>query len=206
MVLEKNDKEKVANYLKNVNTRLIFFKSNDKDCEYCKVIEELLTEIKEVSEIDFKSVNLKDPLAKKYGITTTPVILLEKYPNIRYFGIPSGHEFTPFLSVIKMAASGKVELPSSIQKKAKAIDEKVDIKVFVTPTCPYCKGPVLIGHMFAMLNPKITSTMVEAMEYRELAKKFQVSAVPRIVINESKIHEGDVAPDKMLSLIAEALA
>ena len=206
MVLEEADKQKVADFLKDVETSLIFFKSDAPKCEFCGVIEELLNEIKEVSDVDFKVVGLNDPLAKKHGIEKAPAIIFEKYPNVQYFGIPSGHEFTPFLAIVKMASIGKVELPEAVQAKAIALDQDVNIKIFVTPTCPYCKDPVLIGHMLAMLNPKITSIMVEAMEYKELAAKHNVSAVPRIVINDSVIHEGNVSPDVMMQLIEKALS
>ena len=134
------------------------------------------------------------------------MILFEKYPNVRYFGIPSGHEFTPFLHVVKMASLGQVELPEAVEAKVIELDKPVDIKVFVTPTCPYCKGPVLIGHMMGILNSKVTSTMVEAMEYRELAMKNQVAAVPKIVINDDKdiSAEGSISPQMMLELIEKA--
>lgn len=206
MVLEDAEKQKVKNYLKDVKTTLLFFKSDDPKCTYCKVIEELLNDIKEVSEVDFKLLELDDPLAKKHGIKKAPAIIFEKYPNLQYYGLPSGHEFTPFLNVIKMASLGKVELPEAIQAKAIDIDEDVNIKVFVTPTCPYCKGPVLIGHMLAMLNPKITSIMVEATEYRELSTEHGVSAVPKIVVNDKESHEGALSPDAMMQLIEKALS
>ncbi len=206
MVLEETDKQKVADYLKNVKVTLLFFKSDSPDCEYCGVIEELLNDIKEISEVDFRTLDLDSPLAKKHGIKKAPAIIFEKYPNIRYYGIPSGHEFMAFLSIVKMASIGKVELPEDVQAEAITIDKPVDIMVFITPTCPYCKGPVVIGHMLAMLNPKITSIMVEAMEYRELAMKHQVSAVPKIVVNGKASAEGAIPPKAMLQLIQKALA
>jgi len=201
-VLQEADKRKVGEFLKGVELKLLLFK--DENCQFCDVIEALLDDLQQVSNVTFEVKAMDDPLAKAYGLVKAPVILPEKHPNLRYFGIPSGHEFMPFLATLKAAATGKLDLPADFQARVKNFNRPTDIKVFITPTCPYCSDPVVVAHQMAMLNPKITSTMVESMEFPELAQQFQVSAVPRIVVNDSVVAEGSISPEMMLDLIRQA--
>jgi hypothetical protein len=39
-------------------------------------------------------------------------------------------------------SAGTNDIPDDLRAKIVAIDKPVDIKVFVTPTCPYCPGTV----------------------------------------------------------------
>ena len=72
----------------------------------------------------------------------------------------------------------------SLKKTIQAIDKEVSIKVFVTLSCPHCPGAVQTAHRLAMLNPKIKAEMIEAQTFYELSDKYQVSGVPKIIIND----------------------
>jgi len=62
------------------------------------VIEELLGDIQSVNEhVVYEVFDASSDKAKEYGIEGGPVLLFEAKPNIRYRGIPSGHEFPAFL-------------------------------------------------------------------------------------------------------------
>lgn len=54
---------------------------------------------------------------------------------------------------------------------------------------------------FAMLNPNIKVSVIEANEYPDLARRYDVYGVPRTVINESAAIEGAVPPDVLLERI-----
>ncbi len=119
--------------------------------------------------------------------------------NIRFFGIPAGLEFTALIEDIMMVSEGKTRLSAEVREKIRAIDKPVHIQVFVTPTCPYCPRAVLTAHQFAMENPNIVADMVEATEFPELAERYSVFAVPKVVINETVSFEGAL-PDHLFAL------
>jgi len=57
--------------------------------------------------------------------------------------------------------------------------------VFVTPTCPYCPGAASMANRMALTSPRIRSVVVEANEFAELSRRFQVEGVPRTVVNRA---------------------
>jgi alkyl hydroperoxide reductase subunit F len=57
-------------------------------------------------------------------------------------------------------------------------------------TCPYCPKIVHVAHQFAFINENIRADMIEAQEFPQLAQRYNVSAVPKTIINEVHSFEG----------------
>jgi len=190
------------------NVRIYFFRNTEEECQFCEDTLHILKTLAGLSDkISVIEKDHRSDEARKYNIPMYPAILLhgEKEYNIRFFGIPAGYEFGALVEDIVDVSTGKPKVDSKIAEAVKSIDEPVWIKVFVTPTCPYCPRAVRTAHKFAILNKNITGDMIEAMEFSELADKYGVFSVPKIIINEKVEFEG-AAPDSFfLAKILEAL-
>ncbi|MBR9679948.1 MAG: glutaredoxin [Candidatus Altiarchaeota archaeon] len=206
MVIQESDKKAVAEFLSGMDKRVtaLFFKSDGDSCKFCDQIHDLLKELSQLGD-EFCYEMGTDEDMKKFGIKYAPAIIFKERPNIRFLGIPGGYEFKVFLNTILMVSNQKVELNEQLKHEVQKIDSQVDIKVFVTPTCPYCTGAVMTAHKLAMLNPKIVSNMVESIEFRTLAGKHRVMAVPKTVINDKIEFEGSVPEDIFVKKLKEAL-
>ncbi len=183
--------------------KLVYF-TQELECQFCKETRQLLTELSEISDMIDLEVNnfITDKEAtEKFNVDKIPAtIVLDENGNdygIRFYGIPSGYEFSSLLEIITMFGTGNVNLPDNIIEEVKAIKSPVHMQVFVTPTCPYCPQAVVTAQKFAYLNPNIKADMVEATEFPHLSNKYSVQGVPRTVINEVDFIEG-AAPEKMV--------
>ena len=179
--------------------KIIYF--SGKNDVYGKQIEEILGEVSKLSDkiiYEKKDFESNKEEAEKLGITMTPCISIgaDKGYKIKYCGIPSGYEFSSFIEDIKHVSTGTNHVSDEAKEKLKSIDKPVKIMIFVTPTCPYCPRAVSMAHQFAMENKNIDASMIEAIEYRELSEKYNVMAVPKIVINDKVEFEGAV-PEKI---------
>lgn len=108
-------------------------------CEFCEETEQLLTEIAELSgKLNLKVYDfIKDKdKVEEYGIGEVPatVVAGDKDYGIRYYGIPSGYEFSALLDAIINVSKRKGKLSDSTREALTAIKEPVHIRVFVTPT------------------------------------------------------------------------
>jgi len=146
-------------------------------------------------------------LAEKWRVDKIPALLVfgEKEYGIRFFGVPSGYEFMTLVDDIIDVSRRTSRLNPSVKKKVQAINEPVHIQVFVTPTCPYCPLAVRAAHQMALENNLITSDMIEALEFPHLANKYQVMAVPKIVINDSVSFEGAAPEQVFIEYVLAAL-
>ncbi|RMG27296.1 MAG: glutaredoxin, partial [Methanobacteriota archaeon] len=143
-------------------------------------------------------VNDKE-VAEKYGIDKIPatIIMGDKDYGIRFYGIPSGYEFSTLLEDIIMVSHRDSGLSPKTREKIAAIDTPLHFQVFVTPTCPYCPRAVLLAHQLAMENDNIVADMVEAIEFPQLSQKYHVMGVPKTVVNDQDLAEGAM-PEEML--------
>ncbi len=174
-------------------------------CQFCKETEQLVRELAQISpliEAEIHDIDEESELAEQYGVDKVPALIVTNgngHTNIRFFGIPAGMEFTALIEDILTVSQGRTSLSEEIRAKIKSIDKPVHIQVFVTPTCPYCPRAVLTAHQFAMENPNIVADMVEATEFPELAERYHVFAVPKVVINDVVSFEGAL-PEQIFAL------
>ena len=138
--------------------------------------------------------------SKKYDVTRSPSILFnpDEY-NIRFTGAPAGEEGKSFIQAVMMVSTHE----SGLQKKSKAALKKLNeprhIQVFITPDCPYCPGQVINAFRMAVERPDlIKAECVEAVENIDLAKRYDVGAVPHTVINGETISKG-LEPEELLA-------
>lgn len=189
--------------------RLVMF-TQRFECEYCAETRQLVEEVAALSDritaeiYDFQADREK---AEELAIDKIPAIAVigaQDY-GVRFYGIPSGYEFTSFLHAIRSVAAGHPELSEATLQALAEIRDPVHIQVFVTPTCPYCPQAVILAHQMAIASPLIRADMVEALEFPHLAMKYQVMGVPRTVINET-VHIEGAAPESMVvAKVREAL-
>jgi glutaredoxin-like protein len=211
-LLNKDVRKQVVEILGNMDGKvklLLFVK--DKDCDFCDTVVSLLNELTEVGEkVTFEKHNIDSEVAKNYHINNAPAIVLltpeGKDKGVRFYGIPSGHEFGTLLQDIVSFSKGALSgISEELQKKITEIDKDIDIKVFITPTCPYCPKAVITAHNIAMLNDRITASMIEANEFKELSIKHGVSSVPHIVINDTVEFVGAYPEEQFVNEVLKAV-
>jgi len=88
-----------------------------------------------------------------------------------------------------------------LMERIKKITKEVHIKVFISLSCPHCPGAVSNSHKLAYLNDKVTADMVASSTFTAETIKYNVSSVPKIVINEEHELIGDQPLEKYLEII-----
>jgi len=167
--------------------KLLFFSDPESECEHCDDIRSILKLLASASDkVSVLELAKGSAEAERLNIRMYPAIVVHgvKECNIRFFGTPAGYEFAALVEDVIDASRGE---PKNLNPRIAAalrdhVAGKTVIKVFVTPTCPYCPLAVRTAHRFAMVNDRIYGDMIEALEFLELADKYGVYAVPKIVI------------------------
>ena len=118
--------------------RLVLF-TQDFACEFCSQSEQIVQEVADLSDLveaeilDFVE---EGDRAKEYGIDKIPALAVvgEKDYGIRFFGVPSGYEFTTLIEGIFDASGGESDLSEETRRMIDTLTDSVHIQVFVTPT------------------------------------------------------------------------
>jgi glutaredoxin-like protein len=188
--------------------KILFFGSQ-VNCEYCDETKQLLEEVVALSpQLSLSTYDLISDLetADKYRVDKAPVFVVAAMEDdnvtdtgIQYAGIPSGHEFSTLIQDIILVSSRNSGLSEDTRKVLKVLQSPMLLQVFVTPTCPYCPRAVVLAHQMAMENPAmIRAEGIEAMEFQDLASRFNVSGVPQTTINNGAGMVVGAVPEKSL--------
>ncbi len=192
-LLSDRDRARVKEILAKMEGPVtLHYFTQDFECESCKVEHELLAELTALNpKLQVKVVEFQEGEgeAKRLGVDKIPALVLEgpKAYAVRYFGVPSGYEFSAFLEDLIDASRGTTEVSADTKAWVTSLKAPVHIQVFVTPTCPYCPRAVRMAHKLAFLSDKVTADMVSANEFPHLAMKYRVMGVPKIVVNDGEV-------------------
>jgi glutaredoxin-like protein len=189
--------------------RVVVFTTSAEDvaCEMCEDTRQLVEELAMVSGgkvlTEVHDVVRAPEVARRYGVDKVPalVVLTEdgKDHGIRFFGPPSGYEFATLIEDIRMVSTGASGLSPETLEVLSRVSTPLKIRVFVTPTCPYCPRAVLLAHRMALASDFVTAEMIDAAEFPEVADRYQVYGVPRTVINDTVHIEGAVPESALLA-------
>ena len=215
-LLKEEDRNHLIEEFKSLATpvKIVVF-TQAVECQYCKetrMIGEELAALSDKISLEVYDFEKDKEIAETYNIDKIPATIImaggeqPRDYGIRYFGIPSGYEFSSLIEDIMMVSSGESGLSAATKDILSTLEKPVHLQVFVTPTCPYCPQAVLLAHKLAFESDKVKADMVEAIEFPHLSMKYQVQGVPRTVINET-VHQEGAAPEAMLmAKLKEAVA
>jgi glutaredoxin-like protein len=194
--------------------KIVMF-SQEMECQYCqetRMISEELAALSDNISLEVYDFIADKEIAEQYDIDKIPATVIMKGGEepkdygIRFYGIPSGYEFSTLVDGIMMVSRGESGLSEETKAYVAALTEPMHLQVFITPTCPYCPQAVHLAHQLALESDLIHGDMVEAIEFPHLSMKYQVQGVPRTVINET-VHLEGAAPEQMvMAKLKEATA
>lgn len=210
VIKEKERKQLVTHFENLQNPVTIAFFTQEIECQFCKETRKILQEVAELSpKIQLTVYDFQkdaDPVSA-YTIDKIPATAIlgnGKDYGVRFFGMLSGYEFTPLILAITSVSQQKSTLQDATKKKVASLEKDIHIQVFTTLTCPYCPQAVATAHQFAIECDFIRADMVESVEFPHLAQKYEVFAVPKIVINETHTIEGVLPEEKFADEIVKA--
>lgn len=133
-----------------------------------------------------------DEISKSRNVLRSPTVLIapDKFA-IRYTGAPVGEEGRSFILTLLMASTGKTFISDDSRQRLKRLKEKREVRVFVSPTCPYCPQQVLYAVSSAIERKDMVSAeIIEIYENRDLAEKYAAMSVPKTFAGETLIAPG----------------
>jgi glutaredoxin-like protein len=179
--------------------KIVMF-TQEMECRYCNETRRLAEELATASDkittevYDFVKDQAK---AKELGIERIPALAIigKRDYGVRYYGIPYGYELQTIIEAIINVSKGQTDLSEKTKAVLKDVKTPVNIKVFVTLTCPHCPGAAAIAHKLAIECDLIKADVIESSEFPDVALKYNVIGVPKIVINDKVDFMGEFNED-----------
>jgi thioredoxin reductase (NADPH) len=191
---------------------LYLFVDRERDDVFVESCRQIVRAFRELtSKISIKEFYLDHEFAAKYGVDSSPTLLIDPdHYNIRWLGAPMGEEGRSFLEAMILIGMGKSGLSHQSLTVINQIDTQRQIKVFVSPTCPYCPQQVVNGLRAAIEQPDLISLEIVDIQSRpDLAEQYGAHSVPQAYANDLLIGQGaqqeEVFMSSLLKLEAQTV-
>lgn len=187
--LPEDQRKALATYLKDFKEVVpvhLFVKAGQNDA-YADFAHNLMKDLVRLTDKVTLSLHSDDAKASdSFAVTRFPTLLIapEKY-SIRFTGAPAGEEGQAFLHALMMVSTGNSFLSERSRELLQELQEPRVVKVFVSPTCPYCPGQCVNAIKAAVEKPKLVSVeCVETGENPDYAQEYSVGSIPHTVYDE----------------------
>jgi thioredoxin reductase (NADPH) len=172
---------------------LYMFVDPGQDDDFIQAGRQMVRAFRELTDkITFREFPLDHELAKKWQVTASPTLLIapETYA-IRWLGAPVGEEGRTFLETLILVGRRQSNLNDQARKVIQNIDEKRKVKVFVSPSCPYCPQQAVNAVRAVIEKPELISLeIIDIMANPEMADQYAAQSVPQAFANEILIGMG----------------
>ena len=159
---------------------------------------------------DFASVSEQLQFAERDlgGLVRSPLsFILEvdgQANGIIFSGIPGGHEFNSLVLAVLHASGTDLKLDDTIKTIVGNIQDTLKFEVFISLSCHNCPDVVQALNQFAILNPNISTEMIDGGLYPELIETNNIQGVPTVYLNGELFINGKIDTAKLLDkLIAQ---
>ncbi len=159
---------------------------NEFTINICRALS-VLTDKIELSEYDINS-----EMGRKREIITSPTVLIapDKY-DIRFLGAPAGEEGRALVESLNLASKGAAGTTGNTKEILGKLSEDRLIKVFSSPTCPYCPGQAINAFKAAIARPdKVSAWCISTLDNENMAREYNVGSVPHTDINDTVTFKG----------------
>ena len=201
-LLPDDKKEVLRNELKEkmVDPVSIIMFTQEVECRFCSDTRQLVQEFQTLSDkikVEVYDFMADGDKAKQYGIEKIPALAIvgKKDYGVRIYGIPYGYELQTLVEAIVNVSKGTTDLSEKTKSILADVKAPVHIQVFVTLTCPHCPAAAAVAHKLAVESDFVKADVIDGSEFPQLAQKYAVMGVPKIVINEKVEFVGAFSED-----------
>ena len=187
---------------------LYLFTAKGHDDVFSQANREVIRAFRGLTDkITLREYDLDHELAQKWNVTSSPTLVIapDQY-SIRWLGAPMGEEARTFLETLILVGLGQSNLSDQSLNVIKKIDTPRNIKVFVSPTCPYCPQEAVNAVKAAVERPELISLeIIDIQSEPDIANQYSAQSVPQAFANDVLIGQG-AQPEEVFILSLEKLA
>ncbi|MEM7078979.1 MAG: alkyl hydroperoxide reductase subunit F [Pseudomonadota bacterium] len=123
--------------------------------------------------------------------------------GILFSGVPGGHEFNSLVLAVLNAGGVAIKLDDSVQDMVRRVQEQLHFEVFVSLSCHNCPDVVQTLNQFALLNPNISTEMLDGGLFQDVVDARDIQGVPSVYVNEELFANGKVDAARLVERLIE---
>lgn len=200
-MLDAAIKQQLEQYLQNIKQDVQLVVSLDES----KASQDILSLANEIAQLsDFISVVHDDSASARKPVMT--ISNPEKGTQLRFAGLPMGHEFTSLVLALLHSGGHPIKLASDTIEQIARLNKKLEVEIFISLSCQNCPDVVQAFNMMAAINPDIRVTMIDGALFQDEVKNRDIMAVPSVFINGELFGQGRMTLNEILAKVDDGAA
>jgi alkyl hydroperoxide reductase subunit F len=192
-MLDSTLKQQLQTYLERVTQPVEIVASLD-DTDASREMLELLQEIESLSSLI--------TLQHAEHAERKPSFALNRKGeamNIRFAGIPLGHEFTSLVLALLQVGGYPPKVDAATIEQIRSLKGEFKFETFISLSCQNCPDVVQALNLMAVLNPNVHHTMIDGALFQQEVEARQVMAVPMVYLNGEIFGQGRMTVEEILA-------
>ena len=185
---------------------LLMFAYPAEDNPFTQANRQVIRAFRQLSDkITFREYGMDHELARQYNVTHSPTLVIapDRY-RIQWIGAPMGEEGRTFLELLMLAGQGDSQLSDPSRAVIAKIAEPRAVKVFVSPSCPYCPQEAVNAIKAAIEAPdRISLELIDIQCAPEAAEQYGAHSVPQAFANDVQIGLGAQSEEVFCASLAK---
>jgi len=192
-MLDATIKAQLKAYLERLQRPIELVASLD-DSAKGQELHGLLTDIAELSDKVALRTNGQHTLRPSFGVAEPG-----EAPRIHFAGIPMGHEFTSLVLALLQTGGHPPKVDQAVIDQIKALPGKFEFETFISLSCHNCPDVVQALNLMAVLNPGVTSTMIDGALVQGLVDARKIMAVPTVFLDRESFGQGRMSIEEIVA-------
>jgi alkyl hydroperoxide reductase subunit F len=193
-MLDTNLKQQLQNYLNNLKTpvELITFTDNSpKSKELNALVNEIAALSPLITSVQGSAIGERTPSMLIKGLSTGS--------EIRFAGIPMGHEFTSLVMALLHSGSHPVKISDESIAQIRQLTGEYRFDIYISLSCQNCPEVVQALNIMAVINPNIKPTMIDGALFQTEVLERDIMAVPSVYLNNELFSQGRISLSEILN-------
>ena len=203
-MLDTNLQAQLKGYLENLKTSVELITFTDESPK-AKELSQLVNQITELSPlvtaIDGNLFSSKAEQASNERIPSMLVRSVATGSEIRFAGLPMGHEFTSLVMALLHSGSHPLKLDAEQIEQVRNLDGEFEFETYISLSCQNCPDVVQALNMMAAINPQIKHTMIDGALFQTEVFDRDVMAVPSVYLNGESFGQGRMSLTDILNKV-----
>jgi thioredoxin reductase (NADPH) len=175
---------------------------------YVQAAREFLDALSRLSQnivFDEHSIDSEPEMATEFGVSFSPTLVFEPQQfHITWRGAPVGEEAKTFVQALLLLGNRHSSISQESQKILSGLQEPRQIKVFVSPSCPYCPQQAVNALKAAVHAPDLVSLeIIDVQADEEQARRYDAQSTPMAFANEVLIGLGAQSEEVFMASLVE---
>jgi NADH-dependent peroxiredoxin subunit F len=119
--------------------------------------------------------------------------------HIRFAGIPLGHEFTSLVLALLQVGGYPPKADAAVIEQVRSFKSDLKFETFISLSCQNCPEVVQALNLMAVLNPNVSSTMIDGALFQAEVESRQIMAVPTVYLNGAVFGQGRMTIEEILT-------